>query len=52
MSAIFELPIESETLTPDEIIQITGCQAAAPCASARGVDAVLSPTKASVAKVI
>jgi hypothetical protein len=26
MSAIFELPIESETLTTDEIIQITGCQ--------------------------
>jgi hypothetical protein len=26
MSAIFELPIESETLTPDEIVQITGCQ--------------------------
>jgi len=26
MSAIFELPIESETLTTDEVIQITGCQ--------------------------
>jgi hypothetical protein len=26
MSAIFELPIESETLTIDEIVQITGCQ--------------------------
>src|SRR5450631_3682148 len=26
MSAIFELPIESETLTTEEIVQITGCQ--------------------------
>jgi hypothetical protein len=25
MSAIFEMPIESETLTPEEIAQITGC---------------------------
>ncbi len=25
MSAIFELPIESETLTPDELGAITGC---------------------------
>jgi hypothetical protein len=26
MSAIFELPIESETLTVDELVRITGCQ--------------------------
>ena len=25
MSAIFEMPIKSETLEPDELVQITGC---------------------------
>jgi len=25
MSAIFEFPISSETLTPEEVVQITGC---------------------------
>lgn len=25
MSAIFEMPIDSETLAPDELTQITGC---------------------------
>jgi hypothetical protein len=25
MSAIFEMPIESETLYPEHIVQITGC---------------------------